>query len=358
MSTVTDRTARPIIDQTGAAKRRGPIRFALTIGLLALGVMITAGVVVLLIPDANDYARASLLKHDRIASLPSPKIVLIGGSNLSYGIDSAVLERDTQCPVVNMGMNGYLGVRFMLDEAKPYLRKSDIVVVSLEYENFFNSVHGNFTDHLMIAKTNPKAWSFLAWWQKLGALSQVPMVAQQKVFRLIRSYVSPPNLPEYELIERVETFAGFNKYGDLTSHLNETWPFPDTDRFDLSNRTVDSNIIPELQAFTSEMNRRGVHTVYSYSPLKRNFYDLHSKAIAALHNRLANASPLVVLNPPTTFVFDDGLFFDSIYHLNAKGRLSRTKQLAADIRQAIFRGGDCAKGPLAEQTIKQQGAKE
>jgi hypothetical protein len=40
------------------------------------------------------------------------------------------------------------------------------------------------------------------------------------------------------------------------------------------------------------------------------------------------------------------MFFDSIYHLNAKGRAIRSKQLAEAIRRAVFNGGDCAIGPL------------
>ena len=187
MSTASDRGAERASIQQCAMSWRAPVRFAAMVLLLGLGVIVAVVAIVLVVPDGNDYARASLLKQDRIASLPSPKIVLIGGSNLAYGIDSKILEQETKCAVVNMGMNGHLGVRLMLDEATPYLKKSDMVVISFEYENFFSSVYGHFTDQLMISKTNPRTWSHLAWWQKLGALAQLPMVAQQKVFRLIRS---------------------------------------------------------------------------------------------------------------------------------------------------------------------------
>ena len=100
------------------------------------------------------------------------------------------------------------------------------------------------------------------------------------------------------------------------------------------------------------MNRIGVHTIYSYSPLKRSFYDIHENAIGMLHDRLADASPIIVPNPPKTFVFENGFFFDSIYHLNAQGRAPRTMQLGADIRDAVFRGGDCTMSPLAEKAPK------
>lgn len=345
MNVVPGQIAERKPEDAEAAIRPGPLRFAIMIILVLLAVAATTLAIVFLVPDGSDYARASGLKHQRLASLPSPKIVLIGGSNLAYGIDSAILEQETKCPVVNMGMNGYLGARLMLAEATPFLKKSDIVVISLEYQNFFNSIDGNNTDQLMLAKANPEVWSYLSPQQQWRAIVGLPLVAQQKLFRLIRSAMSFNDGSNFDMSEQIETFAGFNKYGDLTSHLALEWPYDDTDRFELSKRTPDPDIVPLLQSFTAKMSERGVKTIYSYSPLKRDFYQAHEKAIDALHARMTAGGAVTVPQPPTTFVYDSPLFFDSIYHLNVKGRPLRSKQLAADIRNAVFRGGDCATGP-------------
>lgn len=324
----------------------GPKRFIAMIFLVLLGVAATMLAIVFLVPDGNDYARASVLKHDRLTSLSSPKIVLIGGSNLAYGIDSAVIEQETKCPVVNMGINGYLGSRFMLEEVTRDLRKSDIAVISFEYQNFYNSVEGISTDQLMLAKANPRLWSSLTLMQKLRAIASLPLAAQQKIFRIIKS-ATPKSVNEaVDLTEKIETYSGFNKFGDLTSHLQYEWPYDDVDRFELSSRTIDSTILPLLQSFADRLGQRGVHVVYSYSPLKRDFYEIHEQAIATLHKRVSAARPLTVLHPPATLVFDAPMFFDSIYHLNAKGRAVRSRLLAQDIRRAVFNGGDCATGPI------------
>ncbi len=330
----------------GMAMPPGPLRFVLMILLVLLAVAATTLGIAFLVPDGNDYARASVLKYQRLASLQGPKIVVIGGSNLAYGIDSAMLEKETKCQVANMGMNGHLGARFMLEEATPYLKKSDIVVISFEYQNFYNRVDGVATDQFMLAKANPEAWSHLTLQQKWDGIAGLPLVAQQKIFRLARSMITWGESPQTILNEKIETLAGFNEYGDLIAHLELEWPFGDTDRFDLSGRKIDPDIIPLLQSFAARMRERGVSVVYSYSPLQRDFYEEHKKAIADLHERLAAAAPLVVVHPPETLAYDRSMFFDSIYHLNAKGRAPRSKQLATDIRRAVLNGGDCATGPL------------
>jgi hypothetical protein len=334
----------------GEVRSPNLLRFIMMIALVVASVAATAAAAVVLIPDSSDYVLAGRLKHERLTSLPSPKIVLIGGSNLAYGIDGRTLEQDTKCPIVNMGLNGYLGVRLILEESTPHLQASDTVVISLEYQNFFNPTDGDPSSQFMLAKSNPQIWEFLSWRQKLAALSQMPLVAQEKVFRVIRSIVSPPdNNEELATILSIESFSGFDEYGGLTSHLGVTWPYEEVDRFDLSSATIAPDVLPLLQSFAEEMSARGIRVAYSYSPVKRSFYDEHETAIQALHARLTALSSLGVMNPPETFAYDDALFFDSIYHLGAEGRLIRSKQLAVDIRGAVFKGEDCMAAPLGKR---------
>src|SRR5690554_8180171 len=74
-------------------------------GVLALAVLVylAALALVLLVPEQNDYALASNLKHDRLEALSGNRVVLVGGSNLAFGIDSKAIEAAVGCPVVNMG---------------------------------------------------------------------------------------------------------------------------------------------------------------------------------------------------------------------------------------------------------------
>ena len=54
-------------------------------------------------------------KCERLYSIDEPKIVIVGGSSVAFGIDSALIEKYTDMPVVNFGMYAALGTKLMLE---------------------------------------------------------------------------------------------------------------------------------------------------------------------------------------------------------------------------------------------------
>jgi hypothetical protein len=304
--------------------------------LLAVLTYLTALVFVLLVPEQNDYALASNLKHDRLEALPGNRVVLVGGSNLAFGIDSPAIERAVGCPVVNMGMNGYFGVRFMLNEVRPQLREGDVVVLAFEWDNYFKTVDGASNNLLVVSKANPRAFAALTWEQRWGiAVNGVPYAARQKALRLFGDGLSAIDTlvrgdhDEEGLIFSIETLSGFTPEGDLVSHLDVDWPLPFEQG--IVSDTVDPQVIPMIAAFAREMEARGVRVVMSYTPLMRSFYDQHTAPLQAVHEQLAADLPGLVARPPQDYVFDENLFFDTVYHLNGEGREIRSALLAGDI---------------------------
>lgn len=323
-----------------SAQVRGPSALiAKGLALVALA-SLTVFAVFLFVPEGNDYAEASILKHRRLSDTPGRRVVLVGGSNLAFGIDSTILERATACPVINMGMNGYLGVRYMLEEVQPHLRSSDIVVIALEYDSFYKSVEGTPTDQLMIIKANPSAYSYLDAKQRLAIIRAVPYVAQQKVLRILREAKDRALVrllnrdPEDKIdINQIESLAGFTEHGDLISHLNVPWLTEREDGVDMTNTPRDGAIIELLQNFTRRMRSRGIDVLISHTSVIRDYYDRHERPIEDLYEALAHSPPLVVPSPPSAFVYDEHLFFDTVYHLNAEGRRLRSERLADDIKK-------------------------
>ena len=73
---------------------------------------------------------ASLVdKVDRLRQINEPKIILVGNSNLSFGIFSDLIETEFNMPVVNLGLHGGLGNAFHEEIAKLNINEGDIVVV-------------------------------------------------------------------------------------------------------------------------------------------------------------------------------------------------------------------------------------
>lgn len=307
--------------------------------LLAALLYLSALALVLLVPEQNNYALASNLKHDRLEALAGNRVVLVGGSNLAFGIDSKAIEAQVGCPVVNMGMNGYFGVRFMLSEVEPQLRSGDVVVLAFEWDNYFKSVEGTAANLLVVAKANPRAFAALSWQQRWDvAANGVPYAARQKALRLVGDALSAGDLllrgdrdddDEDTFIYNIETLEGFNPEGDLESHLGVDWPFEFEQA--IITDTIDPEVIPMIEKFVSDMEARGVRVMISYTPLMRASYDQNGVALAAVDQRLQADLPGRLPSHPQNYVYDADLFFDTVYHLDAEGRQERSARLASDI---------------------------
>lgn len=330
------------------------LRLALKGGTVLAAAFATMFAVTYFIPEGNDYGRASALKHDRLAAIDAKKIVLVGGSNLSFGIDSTLIEAQTGCPAVNMGMNGYFGVRFILNEVTNELNRGDIVVIAFEYDNYFKSVDGTPSDLLAVAKANSGVVDALTWRQGLAILKAAPYVAQQKILRLAgQAYdaVANPNEdagPAGEIVA-IESFESFAPTGDLVGHLGKEWPYGLENGLDATNLPFEEEAITLMQDFTIRMQERGVHVMVSYTPVMADYYHAHAAALDHIHEAVLAAPPLVAPSPPSAYVYERPLFFDTVYHLNAEGREMRTERLLQDLHSQFQAEASC----FAETAVAQ-----
>lgn len=315
-------------------RRHGPAILALKGMALAA---FTAGCVLAIcigVPDGNDYAKASVLKHMALNRNVPRQIVLVGGSNLAFGVDSQVLQKATGCPIVNMGMNGYFGPKFMLSEVKPSLRPGDVVVIAWEYDNYYKAIEGTPDDLLMVTKANPNAFVYLDMSQIAGVIGRYPYVAQQKILRLMtdaRAILKPTHKAAGPSIEEIESLAGFTKDGDLTSHLGIQWTEQREQGIDLVNTPPNREIIPLMVDFVTEVEKRGTTVMVSFTPVIQDFYAKQRREIDRVSAELSANPKLKVPRQASDFVFPSNQHFDTVYHLNAEGRAIRSRMLADDI---------------------------
>ena len=325
-------------DKAPAPSRFGALKVALPVAALLAAVYATTVAIAVSVPDQTDYAQASVLKHELLAADDAKKIVLVGGSNLAYGVDSQAIKAATQCRVVNMGMNGYFGVRFMLQEVKPYLHEGDIIVIAWEYDSFYKSVDGTSTDLLMVSKANHEAFGYLSTGQKLAMLSQFPYVAQQKVIRLmgdgakgLAMLAGARDSLDATGITEIETLGNFTQDGDLTGHLNRTWEDGIEDGLDMSTLPMDQQILPLMEEFVREMNARGVKVMISWSPIVDYFYEKHKTEVERLNAEMTAIPEFNIPRPARDYVFPASQHFDTVFHLNKEGRAIRSDMLTQDI---------------------------
>ena len=75
-------------------------------------------------------------KDVRAKNITSRKIIIIGGSNALFGINSELIKKKTGLPVVNLATQAGLDIDFLYYKIKQHIKEGDVVVLPLEFEYY------------------------------------------------------------------------------------------------------------------------------------------------------------------------------------------------------------------------------
>lgn len=348
---------------TSSSKSEQPRQWAQIAGFLLKGILLCLAVLfslvalLYLIPDGNDYAKATIEKHARLAAPVEKKLVFAGGSNLPYGLQSHKIEDHFKIHTVNMGMNGFLGVQFILGEIRDEIEAGDIVVLSFEYDSLFISANGSPKDVLMMVKTRPAALKDLNYDQLKEVAFMVPEAATSKVIRIYRHELAKlkarskvfrngeeTNQERGPVIPMVSVHAGFNRHGDLESHYGVEWPVELQKGLVLSEIELNPETLETIQREVNYLDSKGAKVIWLPCSVYQGYFNSHRARIEELYAALRKMHHLIVGAPPERYAFPLEHMFDKDYHLTREGAEERTRRviedLAPHLRQAGIRGGN------------------
>ena len=247
-------------------------------------VIVTMGAV---LPYNRDgYLREQAVKMAMIdeASRESA-IVLLGGSNVAFGFDSRVLEEKTGMPVINAGLHAGLGLRFMMADCLPRLRKGDMLVFSPEYEHFFSHYcngQGELADMFYLNGISLPGKITAGQWRTI--IDNTPAWLKRKVEYNIFELAHLKTDPVYRL-------SSFNKYGDVTWHWNNNRPHGTPKGSGKPEEVKDFNedFFTEVVSALHEVQERGVKVVLFPPALERNAYIDKQKNIEYIISRFSES---------------------------------------------------------------------
>jgi len=278
-------------------------------------------------PYGKEYMAATIDKHRLLEQQPSPRILLIGGSNVAFGLDSAEINRRLAYNPVNMGLIVGLGVDFMLAEVEPWLRPNDVVVISLEYEFFVNGYYYGFEDALFLAieerPENRKSLSF----GNEQVLLNGGFNGMGRILRASVSYLTGWDDP-LENLNVVYKRNSFNQYGDMVAHRNlppKKFELPLLDA--RGKYTTILRVINRLNLFSKVCRQKGVKVFYLFPAVPRQYFEQNKDLIDEVAMDITQDLQIQTLNTPEEMSLPVEDFFDSQYHVNSSGIKKRTDQL-------------------------------
>lgn len=327
-------------------RRRGVTSFLIKCFLLGVAIVGSGFVIRSFDSRAPDESYlAAILEKDRLLrSTPSPKLILVGGSNLAFGIDSRMMHDSLNVNVVNMGLYAKLGLRYMLAQVKPYIRAGDVVVIVPEYDQFYGKyAEGDYTLNtaLLYAPADRIA-------DFIKSYSFVDVVLRPRVEDTRRAFLhvaaaafksEDKYVPHY--VDSVYSRYSFNQYGDMTAHLGRRSFPPDSIYVGKLPPAKDFSRAPldEINDIGDVARSRRAQAYFLFPSYMDRAYNANAAEIAALEQRLAKGMRIPILGGPRDFTFPASWFFDTRFHLNERGRGPRTVKMIEIMRAARARDG-------------------
>ena len=256
-------------------------------------------------------------KMHLLDSVPSPRLIMMSGSSMAFGVDSDLLSRELEIPVANASLHFKLGSRFMMNQLKSSVRKGDIVLITLEYEV---KSKGSCEEKLMAVDFYPPAknWiHFTSFSEKIGAFA----VHRLTDFKLLMGETwSGTRSKSISIDDTTSVFFRkcFGKNGDLLGHLNN----PQLKFYvpEISNEVEFSEQIKDLNDFGVYAKQKGGKVFFTFPSYVESGFERNMSVIKKIEQQYRNNLNFPILGSPENSVMDERFFYDNPFHLNAQGR--------------------------------------
>ena len=302
-------------------------------------------------------------KYDRLYGLEEPKIVVVGGSSVAFGMDSAMLEKYMGMPVVNFGLYAELGTKLMLDLSRDAIGEGDIVIISPEinaqtlslYFNGEATLKAVDDDKSMLLKTTIDDFGFLYG----GSWS----FATEKLGFYLRNDAPDP--------AGIYNSKNLNEYGDIIAGLRDanvmTGFFSTDNAISLDPSDYAQDFIDYLNEYIRDCKKAGATVYYTFCPMNEwaigqevterettitvdgdvlykdtKFFDRYTgerlDALAdTFYQFVTDTFDCEILGMDVRdYIMDPGYFYDSNFHLNDRGVTVHTAQMVKDLYNQFY----------------------
>lgn len=302
---------------------------------LALAVLIPFGAIACVAAIAPPVYGQTFLgelspKFDRLNEINEPKIIVVGGSSVAFGLDSQLLAQHVGMPVVNFGLYATLGTKIMMDLSKANVNAGDIVVLAPEMDAqtlslYFNAeaaLQGMESDWSMLRYIPTENYSDLA-----GGVYEY---ITAKIRYLRNGLIDPAGVYNRD---------SFNEYGDIVyprPHNTMLLGYDPTKTIELTPALFDQEFIDYVNEYTAYCQRQGATVYFSFPPMNAGAVPLSNteESLFDFYCYLYENLSCKVIGNVNDYIIEENYFYDSNFHLNDSGVILRTSLLAHDINRA------------------------
>ena len=303
--------------------------------LLLPGLLLGAGAALPEYYGESYYAELPAMV-EKLKTTQGPKIVLVGGSNVAFGVDSALMEdllsqAGESYTVCNFGLYAAVGTSAMLSLSEKYLNAGDRVVLAIEPTSETFSTYFGATAFWKCAESSPELLLNVNSSQKSALVGNYLAYLQERV-EIFRSDILPQPTDSYAKASFDDSCNMiYDRAGNAMALGYDTG-----NPIDLDALTISADFAEQVNGYCRRLKAKGVAVYLSFSPMDRGaMVSAEEDTMQEFFDLCNRTFDCPVISDPNRYVLDSGWFYDTNFHLNSAGKEVNTVQLIRDIKAML-----------------------
>jgi hypothetical protein len=303
--------------------------------VLALAFLVSFGVFKGIPDNQKNYLAGLNDKQERIESLMEkgePKMVLVGGSNVAFGLHSGMLEEAFDMPVANMAIHAGLRYEYMVNQVWETVEAGDVYVLCAEYSQMYEPLSTGGPIIYQSLEVFPEGMNYVHQGNVLDQIqfqgSSYIEIVQIKLKRTLGKFAGQAEKNAYQR-------SVFDEYGDIWSDQTLKSRYDGKDKHMDRNRgkLPSEDFVRITNEFAEHAESKGAKVLFLFPAIAEAKWD--AEVAEATQAYLEQELDVPIVNDPAEYVMANDQFFDTKYHTTQAGRVVRTEKTISDLLEFI-----------------------
>ena len=267
--------------------------------------------------------------YSKLRKNGNKKIVLIGNSAVAFGVNSKLIQNELSIDgldyeVVNFGLYGALGTKFMLDFSINHLNKDDIAIIMPEEYPQSMSLYENKTEQ----------WK--AFEGARDAYFEVPFQTKGTYINGYFEYVAGKgSLVGKEMVDGVYALSSFDDNCDMSYERKDNQMLPYFhavgNEIVFDDSLLNPSFLSYLNQYAKKAKAKGAATYYLLAPMNERGI-AKGESVSSFYQSLSEKLSFPILGNPEDSVMKANWFYNSDFHLNSAGMQEFSLRLLSAIK--------------------------
>ena len=275
------------------------------------------------------YAELSDM-YQRLQQTQGQKVVIVGGSNVAFGLDVTYLEQllaeqGFGYTVCSFGLYAAVGMPPMLDLSLATLSEGDVVILAMEPTSDTMSTYFGATAFWKCAEEDPRMLFSLQADRKSAMAGSYLQYLQDRI-KLVRSDEIPLPTDVYSKASFDENCCMvYDRPGNIMALGYDTGS-----PVDFGSVKISGEFATLVNDYCQSAQGKGASVYLSFSPVNRSAVK-DEENISLFFDQCRTTFDCTIISDPNRYIMDSGWFYDNNFHLNTAGAKLRSFLLAEDI---------------------------